>query len=436
MTIDELRKTGRVIIEAKAGSDRYHLRRPRTETDPGSDDDYVIIYLDRPEDIFNVKGVQNEVISDERHDFNCFSLRKFFTLAATCNPNIIEILWMPEDCIIYKTSLWDKIVANRDLFLSKKAANTFGKYAVGQIKKSHGLNKKDAQVPLYVNDKGIELLKLMLTAPPHIRPQYRIGNAERIRTRFGDNFLKYLKEHTNMDYKWTPFEEQAYDGKELIYEDDVKAMYPPELGDYIKWLSRPDENGFMYRPTPFTENACSYDASFVEGSINLYRLYWGGKGFISSDGTQVVCESISKQRERSQIAGLVKIDMVAYRKAKDEYNSFWDWMNKKNDERHVRDLNADTLVDTKNMMHTVRLLLCCKEIATKGYPKVTFEGDDRQFLFDIRNGKFSYKSILDLVDKLSAEIEEAFKTSPLPDEADEDKINALLLEIMKEKLFA
>ena len=61
-------------------------------------------------------------------------LRKFFKLAADCNPNIVEFLYV-DDLIDICTPEWELIKANRHLFLSRKARWTFAGYAIQQLKR-------------------------------------------------------------------------------------------------------------------------------------------------------------------------------------------------------------------------------------------------------------------------------------------------------------
>jgi hypothetical protein len=61
-------------------------------------------------------------------------LRKFLKLAAECNPNIIEFLWVDRG-ITHTSPIWEKIRAKRDMFLSKKARYTFSGYAIAQLKR-------------------------------------------------------------------------------------------------------------------------------------------------------------------------------------------------------------------------------------------------------------------------------------------------------------
>lgn len=62
-----------------------------------------------------------------------FEIRKFFNLAASNNPNCLEILYTDENDWIKVTPLGRKIIDNRDLFLSTKAKFTLTGYAHSQI---------------------------------------------------------------------------------------------------------------------------------------------------------------------------------------------------------------------------------------------------------------------------------------------------------------
>lgn len=64
-----------------------------------------------------------------------YDIRKFFNLAADCNPNIIEVLHTaPEDHFIVD-DIGEEILDNKNLFLSKKIKFTFMGYAVSQLKR-------------------------------------------------------------------------------------------------------------------------------------------------------------------------------------------------------------------------------------------------------------------------------------------------------------
>jgi predicted nucleotidyltransferase len=64
-----------------------------------------------------------------------FDIRKFFTLAADCNPNIIEVLWAKPEHYLCLTEAGKYLIQHRDLFLSRKAKHTFSGYALSQLKR-------------------------------------------------------------------------------------------------------------------------------------------------------------------------------------------------------------------------------------------------------------------------------------------------------------
>jgi len=64
-----------------------------------------------------------------------YDIRKFCKLAADCNPNIIETLFVDESDIRVMTPAGRLIRDNRDLFISKKARHTFSGYAIAQLKR-------------------------------------------------------------------------------------------------------------------------------------------------------------------------------------------------------------------------------------------------------------------------------------------------------------
>ena len=68
-------------------------------------------------------------------DMTVYDIRKFFKLAADCNPSIIEVLFTDPESHQIVHPLGALVLQNRDLFISKKAKFTFSGYAVSQLKK-------------------------------------------------------------------------------------------------------------------------------------------------------------------------------------------------------------------------------------------------------------------------------------------------------------
>lgn len=68
-------------------------------------------------------------------DLTVMSLSKFCKLAVDCNPNIIEILFAPDESIIHIDAFGEELREHRYDFLSKKARYTFAGYAHAQLKR-------------------------------------------------------------------------------------------------------------------------------------------------------------------------------------------------------------------------------------------------------------------------------------------------------------
>jgi predicted nucleotidyltransferase len=73
------------------------------------------------------------------YDITIYSIVKFFQLALDNNPNILDCLFVPRECILHCTQVGNIIRENRKLFLSKQAWPKFKGYAYAQ---AHKLSNK------------------------------------------------------------------------------------------------------------------------------------------------------------------------------------------------------------------------------------------------------------------------------------------------------
>ena len=102
-----------------------------------SDFDYKGIYV---QDIRDIVTFDYKEQIDESKDITYYEIKRFLELAMKSNPTMLEMLFT-EDFLI-KDKCLDILFENKHIFLTKKCKQTFVGYAISQIKKAKGLNKK------------------------------------------------------------------------------------------------------------------------------------------------------------------------------------------------------------------------------------------------------------------------------------------------------
>lgn len=124
------------VIFGRAGSHSYGLSTPE------SDEDFKGVAIPPKEFMlgFMKRFEQAEVkkTKDSDVEFVIYEIRKFFNLCADNNPNIMELLWLDREDYMVVTPIGEKIIAAREMFLSKRARYSFAGYAFGQLHRIRG----------------------------------------------------------------------------------------------------------------------------------------------------------------------------------------------------------------------------------------------------------------------------------------------------------
>jgi predicted nucleotidyltransferase len=365
MNVEMLRKSGYIVFETVSGSHAYGTNTPESDVDIRG-----IFRL--PKESFYALQVPSQQVSDEKHDTTYYELREFFRLAAEVNPNIIELLFMPKDCVRITSPLFGKLIENRDVFISKKAFYTFSGYAYSQIKRAKGQNK-------WVNNPQ-----------PETHPE-------------------------RIDYCW--FIDARRVG-EYRGESKAQPCRPVPV--------RSVENGVE----TFAVNLEHCHASKMEHSENVYRLYEYGpsaKGVFR--GGQLVCESIPKEDEWKRFHGLMIYNETAHDAAMKDWKNYWEWRKNRNEARYRSQEAGEIDYDAKSMMHCMRLLWSGRNILEGNGPMVRFEGDKLAILRDVRRGQYSYVEIMAMVESEMAELEVVKEKSPLQNAVNMKHIENLYREL-------
>lgn len=76
------------------------------------------------------------------YDLTLYSVVKYFKLLSLCNPNIIDSLFVPANCVLYQSEIAQRLRQQRAIFLHKGCWATFKGYAYRQL---HKLKTKEPQ---------------------------------------------------------------------------------------------------------------------------------------------------------------------------------------------------------------------------------------------------------------------------------------------------
>ncbi|GMV31976.1 MAG: hypothetical protein AMXMBFR59_41010 [Rhodanobacteraceae bacterium] len=67
-------------------------------------------------------------IADERNNVVYYSLRRTIELLAAANPSLLELLFMPPDCVRHSSAEMDHLLGRRTLFVSTRCVDTHAGY--------------------------------------------------------------------------------------------------------------------------------------------------------------------------------------------------------------------------------------------------------------------------------------------------------------------
>ena len=126
----------RIILMGLGGSYAYGTNNEN------SDIDFRGITLNLPSDLLGL--TEFEQYEDENTDTVIYAFNKVVKLLLECNPNTIELLGLDEEQYLIKTTLGQELLDHKQLFLSKRAAKSFGGYASAQLRRLQNAIARDS----------------------------------------------------------------------------------------------------------------------------------------------------------------------------------------------------------------------------------------------------------------------------------------------------
>lgn len=350
--IDFLKQNKLILFEAISGSKAFGLATEKSDTDIRG-----VFYLPK-EFFYGIEYIPQ--ISNETNDIVYYEIGRFIELLLKNNPNILEILATPEDCILYKNPIFDKLKIED--FLSKLCKDTFGGYAFTQIQKARGLNKK------IVN----------------------------------------------------PMDKKFKTVLDFCYILDNYSSFP--LNDWLEKKNFSQENfGIVNIP-----NSKGIFALFYDGTKKL-----GYKGIMQKENTNDI--SLSSIPKGEKLIAYLTFNKDAYSSYCKEYKDYWNWVEKRNEERYNTNQEHGKNYDSKNMMHTIRLLQTAENILKSGTLNIRVE--NREELLDIKSGKENFDVLISKAEEMIKNIESLSKKSSLSELPNDQNAKKILVEI-RTKLYS
>jgi len=360
---------------------------------PTSDIDYAGVFVQDMNSILGMSYV--EQVNDDKNDIVIYEIRRFLELLAKNNPTILELLNTPEDCVIYKDPAFDVILENRDEFLTKICSQSFGGYALQQIKKAKGQDKKQNWEKDKVTRKEVLDFVYVIEGEKSIPwKEWNLSDGEKT---FDEKFIGVVNVSN------------ARDTYALFYDMDAHSCFSELVSE---------ESRETFKK--------------VRKEMGL-PMGLGYKGLVKMDEGQNAGESNSL-RLSSIPKGEKPICNIIYNKdgytqhCKD-YKSYQTWLEERNEQRWVDVQTHGQKIDGKNMMHCRRLMDMAREIAEgKG---IVVRRPNAQELIDIRQGKVDLQSLIDHVESEIKSVDELYKNSNLPNSVDVKFVEDLLIDIRK-----
>ncbi len=272
----------KIIFKTIVGSQMFGTNTPT------SDKDIAEIYMCDNDDLL---GFEYKEHSDINKDYRRYEVGKFIKLLMNGNPNMLEILNSPQDCVLTTSEEWFYIQRFKDMFVTKNIYNTMVNYAKSQLKKSHGLNKlvnweKDKTIrksvldfcyiyPLTKNkntqaitlnsfllDKGYFHEFCGLVKIDHFKDQYLMYYEP------SENFVGIIRDEiTNDDVCLSNVNEKHSPIAILYFNKDGFSMHCKDYNNYQQWLiNRSDE-----RFNTNKKHGQGYDGKHISHIVRLLK---------------------------------------------------------------------------------------------------------------------------------------------------------------------
>ena len=409
---------GEILYEYIRGSQLYHTN---VET---SDEDHGGVYI-MPDNACLGLGLdyQNE-IKDESNDKCIWEVGRFLELALSSNPTVLEALFVPDDKVLYEHPVIKELRSHRDVFISKKCFAPFGGYAISQIKRAQGQNKKIHW----------DIEQMTRKTPMDFCYTFRKQGSESM-----EKWLQHRGlNQRNCGLVNVPNMPDIYG----VYYDWGQHIRLAEITkDYFINVDNYNKDPFIRTMFRVFKHERDYEymnlSNILEDIWENHSTPLGGyTGIISPDGDSNNIRLCSVKKGEKPLC-FMSYNANAYATHCRKYKEYEDWKKHRNKARYESNMegersgNPDLKYDAKNMMHCFRLMAMAKEIAEGKGVLLDRTNIDREFLLDVRNRKYGYSELSQKMLELKDEMDKAIENSTIKEDIDPEMVNDLLLQVRK-----
>ena len=294
----------------------------------GSDTDYKGVYIQDPADVYyNGYKQQIDVTKDEVY----YEVGRFLSLCTSGNPTMLEVLYAPEECIVHISPIFREIMKIREIFLTKSLRHSFGGYAIEQIRKAGGLNKKMNWEKGKVEKKTVEEMCYIYPLDTIINDTSFISKAIKLSDwTITNNFDKEDLALVNIEH----------------FRDNYLVFH--------------SETNHKFKGITSGELANEVTLSDVDSSEKPLAIL-----FFHKDAYSTACK---------------------------EWRDYENWLKERNEQRYVDIEGHGQKIDGKNILHCIRVIETAMEIPL--LKSINVKRENADFLIEIRKGKHDLKKLL------------------------------------------
>lgn len=278
MNLQDVKDKHVLLLECISGSRAYGLHTPQSDTDLKG------VFVLPKQKFYGLE--YTEQANNETNDEVYYELKRFVDLLVKNNPNILELLNTPADCIRYRHPVMDLL--KPELFLSKLCRQTFAGYAQSQIKKAKGLNKKivnpvdrerksildfcyvihqqgSVVLPVWLDKKGFMQEDCGLVNIAHMRDIYAVFHNSQL----SEGYLKGISSGMDAnDVSLSSVEKGIEPLAIMSFNKDGYSKYCRDYREYWDWVEK--RNEVRYENT--IDHGKNYDAKNMMHTFRLLNM--------------------------------------------------------------------------------------------------------------------------------------------------------------------